>query len=312
MDIFSGIVGAGLSTIGNLVGNGISFNQQKQLAADQFNYNKQLMQMQMDFNKPSNQMLEYRKAGINPYAALGNNTSVSSGSVGQGSAPNIGMLGSDMMQAFNQAYQADAQKQALQANAISALSQGKNNEVDTIKKLSEKKNQDIKNDILSYQANDFKQKSALENNLIRSQIAETESKAVMNELLATKQVSENANYQKIVEQDLAESVARIKLMHQEGRLSQAQAVDALAGAILKKAQAVGVDISNKIAKSLSADYIEKFGLDIEELKERIKQTGKENDWYWWNHTIGSALQGVGLFVSPSKFFNKPTKIKGFH
>lgn len=310
MGIFDGILGAGLSTIGNLVGNNISFSQQKQLAADQFNYNKQLMQMQMDFNKPSNQMLEYRKAGINPYAALGNNTSVSSSSVGQGSSPNMGMLGSDMMQAFNQAYQADAQKQALEANAISALTQGKNNEADTIKKLSEKKNQDIKNDILLYQANDFKQKSALENNLIRSQIAETESKAVMNELLATKQVAENANYKRLVEQDLAESIARIKLMQQEGRLSQAQAVDAMASAILKKAQAVGVDISNKTANALSLDYIEKFGLDMDEQKERIKHSVKENDWYEWNHSIGSALNGLGLFISPSTFVGRSV-VKGF-
>lgn len=310
MGLFDGILGAGLSTIGNLVGNNISFNQQKQLAADQFNYNKQLMQMQMDFNKPSNQMLEYRKAGINPYAALGNNTSISSSSVGQGSAPNMGMLGSDMMQAFNQAYQADAQKQALEANAISALSQGKNHEADTIKKLSEKKNQDLQNDILAYQANDFKQKSALENNLIRSQIAETESKAVLNELLSTKQVAENANYQKIVDQDLAESVARIKLMQQEGRLSQAQAVDAMAGAILKKAQAVGVNISNKTANALSLDYIEKFGLDMDEQKERIKHFGKENDWYEWNHSIGSALNGLGLFISPSTFLGRSV-VKGF-
>lgn len=310
MGIFSGIVGAGLSTLGNLVGNNISFNQQKHLAADQFNYNKQLMQMQMDFNKPSNQILEYRKAGINPYAALGNNTSVSSSSVGQGSAPNLGMLGSDMMQAFNQLYQADAQKQALEANAINSLTQGKNNEAETIKKLSEKKNQDIQNDILSYQANDFKQKSALENNLIRSQIAETESKAVMNELLATKQVAENTNYQKLVEQDLAESVARIKLMQQEGRLSQAQAVDAIAGSILKKAQAVGVNISNKTAQALSLDYIKKYGLDMEEQKERIKHTGKENDWYEWNHSIGAALNGLGLFVSPSTFVGRNV-FKGF-
>lgn len=310
MSLFDGILGAGLSTIGNLVGNNISFSQQKQLAADQFNYNKQLMQMQIDYNKPSNQMLEYRKAGINPYAALGNNTSVSSSSVGQSSAPNLGMLGSDMMQAFNQSYQADAQKQALEANAINALTQGKNNEADTIKKLSEKKNQDIKNDILSYQADDFKQKSALENNLIRSQIAETEAKAVMYELLATKQVAENANYQKLVEQDLAESVARIKLMQQEGRLSQAQAIDAMAGAILKKAQAVGVNISNKTANALSLDYIEKFGLDIDEQKERIKHYGKENDWYEWNHSIGSALNGLGLFISPSTFVGRSV-VKGF-
>ena len=299
MGIFSGIVGAGLSTIGNLVGNNISFNQQKQLAADQFNYNKQLMQMQMDYNKPSNQMLEYRKAGINPYAALGNNTSVSSSSVGQGSAPNLGMLGSDMMQAFNQAYQADAQKQALEANAISALSQGKNNEADTIKKLSEKKNQDIQNDILSYQANDFKQKSALENNLIRSQIAETESKAVMNELLATKQVAENANYQKLVEQDLAESVARIKLMEHEGRLTQAQAVDALAGALLKKAQAVGVDISNKTANALALDYIESFVADKDNKKKIGKLLDKADSWYDVNAIFGNT-GNVAKFLSSFK------------
>ena len=95
MGLFDGILGAGLSTIGNLVGNNISFSQQKQLAADQFNYNKQLMQIQMDYNKPSNQISEYRKAGINPYAALGNNTSISGSSVGQGNASNMGMLGSD-------------------------------------------------------------------------------------------------------------------------------------------------------------------------------------------------------------------------
>ncbi len=299
MSIFSGILGAGLSTIGNLVGNNISFSQQKQLAADQFNYNKQLMQMQMDFNKPSNQMLEYRKAGINPYAVLGNNTSVSSSSVGQGSSPNLGMLGSDMMQAFNQAYQADAQKQALEANAISALTQGKNNEADTIKKLSEKKNQDIKNDILSYQANDFKQKSALENNLIRSQIAETESKAVMNELLATKQVAENTNYQRLVEQDLAESVARIKLMEQEGRLTQAQAVDALAGALLKKAQAVGVDISNKTANSLALDYIESFVADKDNKKKIGKLLDKADSWYDVNAIFGNT-GNIAKFLSSFK------------
>ena len=288
MGLFDGILGAGLSTIGNLVGNDISYNQQKQLAADQFNYNKQLMQMQQDYNNPANQMKMYRSAGVNPYAALGYNTSVSSSSVGQSNAPNLGMLGSDMMQAFNSAYQADAQKQALEANAISALTQGKNNEADTIKKLSEKRNQDIQNDILSYQANDFKQKSALENNLIRSQIAETESKAVMNELLATKQVAENANYRRLVEQDLAESVARIKLMNNEGRLTQAQAADAIAGAILKKAQAVGVDINNKTANALALDYIDSFVIDKENKKKMGKLLDKADSWYDVNSIFGNA------------------------
>lgn len=91
---------------------------------------------------------------------------------------------------------------------------------------------------------------------------------------------------------------------------RSKAVDAMAGAILKKAQAVGVNISNKTANALSLDYIEKFGLDIEEQKERIKHTGKENDWYEWNHSIGSALNGLGLFISPSTFVGRSV-VKGF-
>lgn len=310
MSLISGLLGAGVSTLGNLVGNGISFNQQKQLAADQFNYNKQLMQMQMDFNKPSNQMLEYRKAGINPYATLGNNTSISSSSVGQGSAPNLGMLGSDMMQSFNKMYQADVQREQTKANTLAALSQSKQLDADAAKKVSETKNQDMQNDILKYSSKDLKEKQALENNLIRSEIAETESKAVLNELLATKQIAENENYQKLVEQDLAESVARIKLMEKEGRLTEAQAADAIAGAILKKAQAVGVNINNKTANALALDYLEQFGLNMQEQKEDIKHKQKDNDWYEWNHSIGSALNGLGLFISPSTFVGRSV-VKGF-
>ena len=72
-----GLLSGGLSTIGNLLGANHSFKMQQKLAAQQFDYNKQLMQMQMDYNNPANQISMYRSAGINPYAALGNNTSIS-------------------------------------------------------------------------------------------------------------------------------------------------------------------------------------------------------------------------------------------
>lgn len=312
MGLFDGILGAGLSTIGNLVGNGISFNQQKQLAADQFNYNKQLMQMQMDFNKPSNQMLEYRKAGINPYASLGNNTSISSSSVGQGNAPSLHNLGGDAMQVFSQLYNADSQKELMKAQAQVALSESKEKDALALKNLSDAKGKGISNDILEYQANDFKKQIALQNNLLRSEIAEKEQQAALLQLQGMKQIAENENYSKIVGQQLAESVARVKLMATEGRLNQAQATQAIASAILIQAQTVGVKISNKTANALALDYIEEYGLTIDEKREEVQRLRKENEWYGWNHTIGSALQGVGLFVSPSKFFNMPNKIKGFH
>lgn len=87
------MLAGGISTIGNLAGANKSFKMQQQLAAQQFDYNKQLMQMQMDYNNPANQLSMYRSAGVNPYAALGNNTSISATSVGQGSAPNMSNIG---------------------------------------------------------------------------------------------------------------------------------------------------------------------------------------------------------------------------
>lgn len=316
--LLAGLASSGVSTIGNLIGglfsNNKQFKQQQQLAEQQFNYQKQLNQMAMDYNSPINQMQLWRKAGINPNAVVGNTTSISGGSVGQGSAPspNLQNIGSSAMQAFADAYNLDAQRQQAIAASRAALSQSKALDADALKKLSETKGIDISNDILQSQAADFKQKINLENALVRSQIAEAESKATLNELLATKQVTENRNLQSIIDADLAKTAASIKLMLADGKLKSAQAVDALASAMQKKAETEGIKLSNNIAKATAYDYIEQFATETEKAKSELKHMRNENDWYGWNHTIGSALQGVGLFVSPGKFFNMPKKIKGFH
>ncbi len=308
--LIRGIAGAGLSTLGNLAGSSFSYEQQKKLAEQQFNYNKQLMQMQQDYNNPVTQMNYWRDAGVNPYAVVGDTTSISGSSVGQGSSPNLSNMGSQAVEAFNQAYTVDAQRQQLLGNARAALSQSKQLDADALKKLSEVKGIDIQNDILKYQANDFKNKINLENKLMMSQIAALDTEATLNELRASMQVAENKNYQNLINQQLAESAARIKLMFNQGELTKAQAVQCLAGAMLANAQTIGVNISNKTANALSLDFIEKFCLDIDEQKERIKHYGKENDWYEWNHSIGSALNGLGLFISPSTFVGRSV-VKGF-
>lgn len=308
--LISGVAGAGLSTLGNLVGSSSTYNQQKNLAEQQFNYNKQLLQMQQDYNNPVTQMNYWRAAGVNPYAVVGNTTSISGSSVGQGSAPNLSNMGSQAVQAFDQAYTVDAQRQQLLGNARAALSQSKQLDADALKKLSEVKGIDIQNDILKYQANDFKNKINLENKLMMSQIAALDTEATLNELRSSMQVAQNKNYQNLINQELAESAARIKLMYNQGELTKAQAAQCLAGAMLANAQTIGVNISNKTANALSLDFIEKFGLDMDEQRERIKHYGKENDWYEWNHSIGSALNGLGLFISPSTFVGRSV-VKGF-
>lgn len=305
-----GLLSGGISTIGNLLGAGSQFRNQQKLAAQQFDYNKQLLQMQMDYNNPVNQMSMYRKAGINPNAVLGNTTSVGTSSVGQGSSPDLSDIGSQAVAAFNSAYNVDSQRQQMLANARSALSQSKALDADALKKLSEVKGVNLQNDILQTQAQDFKNKINLENKLVMSQIAATETQATLNELLGVRQIAENANYRTMVTQQLAESASRIKLMAQQGELSKAQAVQCLAGAMLANAQTVGVNISNRMANSLALDYIEKFGLDIKEQKERIEHAGKDNQWYEFNHSIGSILNGMGLFISPSSSIGRKI-VSGF-
>lgn len=312
MSIIGGLIKGGISTIGNFLGSSVSYEQQKALANRQFEHNKQLLQLQQDFNNPVTQMQYWRNAGINPNAVIGDTTSISGSSVSQGAAPSLSHLGTDAVDSFAKTYNLDTQKDLMKAEAHAALSAAKEKDALALKNLSDAKGKGISNDILEYQANDFKKQIALQNNLLRSEIAAKEQEASLLQLQGMKQIAENENYSKLVNQQLAESVARVKLMVTEGRLNNAQATNAITHAILMQAQTVGVKISNKTANALALDYIEEYGLSIDEKREEIQRLRKENEWYGWNHTVGAALQGVGLFVSPSKFFNMPNKIKGFH
>lgn len=251
----SGLIGGGISTIGNLVGNGISFKQQKQLAADQFQYNKQLMQMQMDFNNPATQMQMYKDAGINPYAALGHNTSISGSSVGQGSASSLGNLGSDAVQAMQKGFSLPSERDLTLANAQAALTQSQKNIADSVKASADTaninedtKSKQLHNDILQYQSDDLKKQEQLKNDLLSEQIASTSANTMLTELQAYGQNILNTNQQKMIDQQLSESAARIELMRKEGKLNDAQAVAAYEQALKSAAERNGVEINNDILK----------------------------------------------------------------
>ena len=297
-----GLLGGGISTIGNLAGANKSFKMQQQLAAQQFEYNKQLMQMQMSYNKPSNQMLEYRKAGINPYAALGNNTSISSSSVGQGSAPNMSNIGTDAVNSVNGAMQqllaADMQptnKQLALANAQQALTQSNLNNTNSAKAAAETDNQLLKNDILKYQSDDLKQQEQLKNDLYREQIANTSANTMMTELQAVNQNILNQNQQKIIDQQLAVDSARIELMRKEGKLNDAQAFSAYQQALKSAAERNGVEINNDIL-SRSANKIvnQNFSKSVyEHYKAGLARKDYENyETDKWFNRVGKALGGT--------------------
>lgn len=295
------LLAGGISTLGNLAGANKSFKMQQQLAAQQFDYNKQLMQMQMDYNNPANQMSMYRSAGINPYATLGNNTSISSSSVGQGSAPNMSNIGTEAVNSVNGAMQqllaADMQptnKQLALANAQQALTQSNLNNTNSAKAAAETDNQLLKNDILKYQSDDLKQQEQLKNDLYREQIANTSANTMMTELQAVNQNILNRNQQKMIDQQLAVDSARIELMRKEGKLNDAQAKAAYQQALKSAAERNGVDINNDILNR-SADKIvnKNFANSVyEHYKAGIARKDYENyETDKWFNRVGKALGG---------------------
>lgn len=296
------LLSGGISTLGNLAGANKSFKLQQQLADQQFNYNKQLLQMQMDFNKPSNQMLEYRKAGINPYAALGNNTSVGTFSVGQGSAPNLSNIGTDAVNSVNGAMQqllaADMQpttKQLALANAQQALTQSNLNNTNSAKAASETDNQVLKTDILKYQSDDLKQQEQLKNDLYREQIANTSANTMMTELQAVNQNILNRNQQKMIDQQLAVDGARIELMRKEGKLNDSQAAAAYQQALKSAAERNGVEINNDILQRSANKIVnQNFSKSLyEHYKANIARKDYENyNTDKWFNRIGKALGGA--------------------
>lgn len=302
--LISGIgsmLAGGISTLGNLVGANKSFKMQQQLAAQQFDYNKQLLQMQMDYNNPANQMSMYRSAGINPYAVLGNNTSISSSSVGQGSAPNMSNIGTDVVNSVNGAMQqllaVDMQptnKQLALANAQQALTQSNLNNTNSAKAAAETDNQLLKNDVLKYQSDDLKKQEQLKNDLYREQIANTSANTMMTELQAVNQNILNQNQQKIIDQQLAVDSARIELMRKEGKLNDAQALAAYQQALKIAAERNGVEINNDILNR-SADKIvnKNFANSVyEHYKAGLARKDYENyETDKWFNRVGKALGG---------------------
>ena len=296
------LLAGGISTVGNLAGANKSFKMQQQLAAQQFDYNKQLMKMQQDYNNPANQMSMYRSAGINPYAALGNNTSISASSVGQGSAPNMSNIGTEAVNSVNGAMQqllaADMQptnKQVALANAQQALTQSNLNNTNSAKAAAETDNQLLKNDILKYQSDDLKQQEQLKNDLYREQIANTSANTMLTELQAVNQNILNRNQQKMIDQQFAVDAARIELMRKEGKLNDAKAIAAYQQALKTAAERNGIEINNDILYRSANKIVNQNFADAVYKHYRAGVARKDYENYetdkWFNR-VGKALGGT--------------------
>lgn len=300
-ELGAGLISAGISTAGNLLGgllsNGISYSQQRKLAEQQFQYQKDLNQMAMDYNNPQNQMNMWRNAGINPYAVVGNTTSISGGSVGQGSvsAPNLGNLGSSAVEAFNNGFMIQSQKEKNVADTQAALAGSQLAKVQAQKGLEEAAGIKMDNEIKQYMADDIKISQKLQNQLMLEQIAFQSSNTLLLQLQAVGQDILNRNQQKMIDSQLSEQSARIELARKQGYLSDAQAKAAYQSALEAAARRNGIIINNdilersanKIVNGNFADALYKH-YDAQLKRMDVENYGTDK----WFNRIGTALGGA--------------------
>lgn len=297
----AGLISAGVSTAGNLLGgllsNGISYSQQRKLAEQQFQYQKELNQMAMDYNNPQNQMNLWRNAGINPNAVVGSTTSISGGSVGQGSVspPNLANLGSSAVGAFNSGFTLQSEKQKIVADTQAALAGSQLAKVQAQKGLEEAAGIKMDNEIKQYMADDIKLSQKLQNQLMLEQIANQSANTMMLQLQAVGQDILNKNQQKMIDSQLSEQGARIELARKQGYLSDAQAIAAYQSALESAARRNGIIINNDIIER-SADKIVNGHFSDALYKHydaQLKRLDVENyGTDKWFNRIGTALGGA--------------------
>lgn len=69
--LFGGLIAGGLSSIGNIIGNQLSFGQNKKLADYYFDKNLEMWKIQNEYNSPASQMARLKRAGLNPNLMYG-------------------------------------------------------------------------------------------------------------------------------------------------------------------------------------------------------------------------------------------------
>ena len=300
-DLGAGLVSSGISTAGNLFGgllsSGISYRYQRKLAEQQFQYQKQLNQMAMDYNSPQTQMNMWRDAGINPYAVVGNTTSISAGSVGQGSAsaPNLSNIGSAAVDAFNNGFTLQSEKQKIVADTQAALAGSQLAKVQAQKGLEETARIKMDNEIRQYMADDIKLSQKLQNQLMLEQIANQSANTMMLQLQAVGQDILNKNQQKMIDSQLSEQGARIELARKQGLLSDAQAQSAYQSALEAAARRNGIIINNDILERSASKIVNGHFADAlyKHYDAQLKRMDVENyGTDKWFNRIGTALGGA--------------------
>lgn len=292
------LVSSGVTTAGNLIGAGLNRLFGKDAAKEQFEYNKQLIAEQYKYNNPQRQMADYRAAGINPYAALGNNTSVSGSSVGQAPTPDLSSLGTSAVAAYQGSYPLQSERDLRLAEARQVLSQERLNLASEQKIAAETKSQHIQNSILENTQEDAIRIKQAEASLVWAQMGREHEQAIYYNVLSRFEEERLKNYPQEFKQRMSQSLSEVSLNYARGLLSRAEAKAAFAQASLTAAEEVGVRWNNKFNHAVEDELIEGELTNLETLKQALQKAVNENDWNTYNQILngfratGEVLNGA--------------------
>lgn len=313
------LVSSGVTTAGNLIGAGLNRLFGKDAAKEQFEYNKQLIAEQYKYNNPIRQIADYRSAGINPYAALGNNTSVSGSSVGQAPIPDLSNLGSDAMSAYRDIFPLQSEKDLRVAEAEERVSQERLNIISMSKVAAEAHSQKISNQIMEDTMEDKKRLVRAEAKVAEADWALKEQQATLISLQSVGQHYSNEYMPDIYKQQIAESISKIRLMYLQGQLTIEQAKEAASSTVLNYANEANVRINNKYLHAIEVDMIERYCKENELIREKLSSAIRDNNWGEVEKILNSLNSSAGTFfgsvagaVGAKSLFKGVKRIKGFN
>ena len=357
MSIWSAIGSVGGSLLSGLFGSNStkSTNQQNMKIAQMNNeFNERMMQKQMDYktdmwnkqneyNSASAQRQRLEIAGLNPYMMMnGGSAGVaqSAGGVTPAQANNV------QMQAYHPDFSGITQTltSLMDIRAMQDLRKSQSDMLDAqsagVKIENQYKAQKLLAEIQNLKGDTFFKRSAENLNamnyarmqaMFSSDVEKAEREAENAAIAGASMRAQTALTQmqgmltakelQVFDQrflwEQALNAARQYQMVAAGKSSEAQARQAIENSLNLAVQRYGIHVDNYVKDRTKNALIKTAWQNANYVKELGKHVGKENSWYWYNHSLGPILEnivpmGIGFGLGAWKgAVNAPKHVSGF-
>lgn len=355
--LLGGIIGAGVDLLGNLFGFGSNkstneanlkiaqmnneFNER--MMQEQMAYNREMWNKQNVYNTPSAQRQRLEDAGLNPYMMMnGGSAGVaqSAGGVTPAQANNVQMQSfhpdfSGVTQSLTTLMDINAMRdlRKAQKDNLDADSAGVkiDNQYKAQKLLAEIQN--LKGDTLfkrsaeNLNAMNYARMLAMFSSDVDKAQREAENAKFTGELIRAQTAMQQLQgmltskelqvFDRRFLQEMAIMSAQQYSLVAAGKASEAQAKQAIENAMNATIQRYGIHVDNYVKDRTKNALVKTAWQNANYVKGLSEHLGKDNSWYWYNHSLGPILEnvvpmGIGFGLGAWKgAINAPKHVSGF-